>query len=223
MIRALLCLAGAAVAPCLAISVALPLAASALQPDGYETLLKRVGERYSKHGWNHYGPGHFVLDPDAGVLESRGGMGLLWYSAKQFADFVLELEFRTSRREDNSGIFLRVPGVPTSDDYVHRSLEIQINDAASGVHQTGAVYDAVAPTSNPSRGPGEWNQLRITFRGRHLQVVLNGELTVDWLAEPRGKVREIAERGYIGLQNHDDASRVAFRNLYVRELLREES
>jgi hypothetical protein len=41
---------------------------------------------------------------------------------------------------------------------------------------------------------------------------------IDWEAEPRGKVEDFAERGYIGLQNHDDRSPVYFRNIYVREL-----
>jgi hypothetical protein len=41
---------------------------------------------------------------------------------------------------------------------------------------------------------------------------------VDWEAEPRGKVRDFAPRGYIGLQNHDDRSPVYFRNIFVREL-----
>ena len=44
-------------------------------------LEKKIG-KYSKHGWNHYGPGHFTLDSKTGVLKSHGGMGLFWYSEK---------------------------------------------------------------------------------------------------------------------------------------------
>ena len=31
-------------------------------------LEKKIG-KYSKHGWNHYGPGHFTLDSKTGVLK----------------------------------------------------------------------------------------------------------------------------------------------------------
>lgn len=192
--------------------------ATAVNP-GFEQILKAANGRYEKHGWNHYGPGYFDLDPETGILTSHGGMGLFWYSVKEYADFVLELEFKCADRNTNSGIFLRVPGVPTSDDYIYHSFEIQIDDAGEGIHATGAVYDAEAPRARASRAPGEWNHYRITFRGSHITVELNGTVVTDWDAEPRGKVRDFAPRGYIGLQNHDDRSPVYFRNIKVRELL----
>jgi hypothetical protein len=187
-------------------------------PEGYEQLLTSRDGRYSKSGWNHYGPGYFDLDPITGVLTSHGGMGLFWYSVKEFSDFVLELEFACSDAETNSGVFLRVPGVPTSDYYIYHSFEIQIYDAGEGIHMTGAAYDAEAPTHLASNPPGDWNHFKITFVGGDLQVELNGEEVMDWEAEPRGKVEDLAPRGYIGLQNHDDRSPVYFRNIYLREL-----
>lgn len=188
-----------------------------VKPD-YERILTQVDGRYTKHGWNHYGPGYFDLDPETGVLTSHGGMGLFWYAAKEYGDFVLDLEFKTSDVRANSGVFLRVPGVPTSDDYIYHSFEVQIDDSVDGIHHTGAVYDAEAPSARASRPPGEWNHYEITFRGGHITVVLNGQRVVDWDAAPRGKVRDFAPRGYIGLQNHDDRSAVYFRNIYVKEL-----
>jgi len=185
---------------------------------GSEQILKQFNGRYEKHGWNHYGPGYFTLDPETGVLTSHGGMGLLWYSVKEYGDFVLELEYKCTDRSTNSGVFLRVPGVPTSDDYIYHSFEIQIDDASEGIHHTGAVYDAEAPSVDAAKPPGEWNRFRITFRGRHITVELNGTTVVDWDAEPRGKVADFAARGYVGLQNHDDRSPVYFRNIHVREL-----
>lgn len=185
---------------------------------GYEQILKSRDGRYSKQGWNHYGPGYFELDPQTGVLKSHGGMGLFWYAAKEYADFTLELDFMCSDEATNSGVFVRVPGVPTSDEYIFHSFEIQINDAGDGIHQTGAVYDAEAPSQLASKPPGEWNHFKITFQGNRIQVELNGTQVVDWQAEPRGKVADFAQRGYIGLQNHDDRSPVYFRNVYIKEL-----
>jgi hypothetical protein len=184
--------------------------------EGYEQLLKSVDGRYHKGGWNHYGPGYFELDADTGVLTSHGGMGLFWYSVREFGDFVLELDFMCASETTNSGVFLRVPGVPTSDDYIYHSFEIQIDDASEGIHHTGAAYDAEAPTQAASNPPGEWNHFKITFVGSRLQVELNGKGVLDWEVEPRGKVEDFAPRGYIGLQNHDDSSSVHFRNIYVK-------
>lgn len=189
------------------------------QEEGFEPLLQQRDGRWVAEGWRHFGPGGFTLDPATGVLESHGGMGLYWYAARPFADFVLELEFRTSGRDANSGVFLRVPKPPTSDDYIYESFEIQIDDAARRpIHRTGAVYDAHAPSKLASRPPGEWNRMRIAFVGERIGVLLNGELVVDWHAEPRGKVRMFAPAGYIGLQNHDDRTTVWFRNIRIRDL-----
>ncbi len=143
-------------------------------PEGYEQLLKSYNGRYHKGGWNHYGPGYFELDSETGVLTSHGGMGLFWYSVKEFSDFVLELEFKSASAETNSGVFVRVPGMPVSDDYIYHSFEIQISDAGEGIHQTGAAYDAEAPTHLASNPPGEWNHSKITFVGGRLSVELNG-------------------------------------------------
>jgi sugar phosphate isomerase/epimerase len=186
--------------------------------EDYDQLLKRSGGAYEKHGWNHYGPGYFELDPKTGILKSQGGMGLLWYSVKKYRDFVLELDFRCSQKNTNSGIFVRVPDVPTSDDYIYHSFEIQISDASQGIHSTGAAYDAQAPKTNASRPTGEWNHYKITFKGIRLQVELNGKLVLDWDAAPRGKIKDFAAEGYIGLQNHDSLSPVYFKDIFIKEL-----
>jgi sugar phosphate isomerase/epimerase len=185
--------------------------------DGFAQILRRGGGGYEKHGWNHYGPGYFECDPKTGVLKGQGGMGLLWYG-KKVKDFVLECEFRCSTETTNSGIFLRVPSVPVSDDYIYHSIEVQIDDKSDGIHHTGAAYDIEAPKAPASRPTGEWNHFRIEFKGWRLRVELNGRLIMDWDAKPGGKVRDLSPEGYIGLQNHDSQSPPFFRNIYLKEL-----
>jgi len=190
-----------------------------LEAEGFERLLQqRRNGTYSKAGWNHYGPGYFELDAETGVLASRGGMGLFWYSVEEYGDFVLDLEFMTEVENANSGVFVRVPGVPSSDDYIYHAWEVQIYDVGEGIHQTGAVYDAEAASTTASKGAGEWNRMRITFVGDHITVEVNGETVVDWDAEPRGKVADFAGRGYVGLQNHDRDTRTFFRNIFIKKL-----
>ena len=66
-------------------------------------------------GWRMAGPGSFELVGD--VLECRGGMGLLWYSAQAFTDFVVDIDWQVVRVEDNSGVFVRFPD-PADDPWV---------------------------------------------------------------------------------------------------------
>lgn len=186
--------------------------------EGYEQILRRTGRGYSKAGWNHYGPGYFELDRETGVITARGGMGLFWYSVKEFKDFILEFDYRSSEPDANSGVFLRIPTLPTSNDYIYHSFEIQIQDNGEGIHRTAAVYDAEASRGGVIKPTGEWNHLKITFVGKHIEVELNNEIVVDWEAEPRGKVADFAEKGYIGFQNHDPNTRVDFRNIFVKEI-----
>jgi len=189
-----------------------------LEAQGYERILRQRRGRFSKAGWNHYGPGYFELDAETGVLASSGGMGLMWYAAEEYGDFVLELDYMTEVENANSGVFVRVPGMPSSDDYIYHAWEIQIHDVSEGIHQTGGVYDAEAPSHLASKGAGEWNHFKITFVGDHITVELNGETVVDWDAEPRGKVEDFAARGYVGLQNHDRDTRTFFRDIFVKKL-----
>jgi len=180
--------------------------------EGYERIF-----RPNKQGWNHYGPGYFEVDAK-GVVKGQGGMGLLWYSAKKYRDFILECDFKCSTMETNSGIFIRIPEVPTSDDYIYHSIEVQIDDAGKDIHVTGAAYDIQGPTMIASRPTGEWNHFKIEFRGKRLKVELNGKLILDWDAKPGGKVKDLAPEGYIGFQNHDSVSPPYFRNIYIKEI-----
>jgi len=184
----------------------------------HEQILRRGYGGYSKHGWNHYGPGYFELDKKTGVLKGQGGMGLLWYAARKYRDFILELDYKCADKFTNSGIFLRVPDIPVSDDYIYHSFEIQINPAGEGIHKTGAAYDAEAPQKEAFYPAGEWNHFKISFIKNKITVELNGILILDWEAEPRGKVRDFAREGYIGLQNHDSRSPVYFKNIYTKDL-----
>jgi hypothetical protein len=184
---------------------------------GYTNLVKKWGG-FNLHGWNHYGPGCFLIDPKTGVLTGQDGMGLLWFSEKKFRDFVLELDYKCAEVFTNSGIFLRIPEMPSSDEYIFQSPEIQIWDGGQGIHATGAAYDMEPSIKKAFKEPGEWNHFKITYKGSRLTVELNDQTVLDWNAEPRGKVKSLAPEGYIGLQNHDSKAPVYFKNICVKEL-----
>jgi hypothetical protein len=159
-------------------------------------------------GWRMAGPGSFELVDD--VLESRGGMGLLWYSAQAFSDFVLDIDWQVVRVEDNSGVFVRFPD-PAGDPWVavNEGYEIQIHDTApEPIHQTGGIYSFAAPSMVASNPPGAWNHYSIECVGQQYVVVLNG-VEVTRFTGSRGT------EGFVGLQNHDPKSLVRFRRVTV--------
>ncbi|MFF3314490.1 ThuA domain-containing protein [Streptomyces sp. NPDC003035] len=179
---------------------------------GYRDLFN--GE--TREGWKQAGPGGFdVVD---GELRSVGGMGMLWYQAKEFSSYSLKLDWKTAG-DDNSGIFV---GFPASDDpwsAVNKGYEIQIDATDAPDRTTGAVYgfksadltarDAVL------RPPGQWNSYEIRVQGERLQVFLNGVKINDFTnTDP---VRSLKD-GHIGIQNHGADDQVSFRNIQVREL-----
>jgi 3-keto-disaccharide hydrolase len=58
-------------------------------------------------------------------------MGLLWYAEKKYNDFVLKIDWKVNRKNDNSGIFVRFSD-PDNDPWiaVNTGYEIQIDDLA---------------------------------------------------------------------------------------------
>jgi Domain of Unknown Function (DUF1080) len=160
------------------------------------------------HGWRMAGPGSFELVD--GRLESRGGMGLLWYSVCAFRDFVLDVDWQVVHAQDNSGVFVRFPD-PGDDPWVavHEGYEIQIHDTAGEkVHRTGGIYSFAAPSMVASNAPGAWNHFGIECAGQEYAVVLNGVEVTSFTGDRRTE-------GHIGLQNHDPHSRVRFRRVTV--------
>jgi Domain of Unknown Function (DUF1080). len=59
------------------------------------------------NGWRQAGPGRFRIED--GMLVTEGGMGLLWSLARQFGNFELKVDWRVTKKSDNSGIFVRLP------------------------------------------------------------------------------------------------------------------
>ena len=164
-------------------------------------------------GWKMCGPGGFEFEAGEGVIRSVGGMGLFWYAPRTFRDFVLRVEWRERRREDNSGVFIRFPD-PGQDPWiaVREGYEIQIyDDWEDPLYVTGAVYELAPARRVASRSVGEWNLFEITAEGDLISVRLNGDLVVD---RYRGDRRL---EGYVGIQNHDEESHVAFRSIAIQE------
>jgi len=167
-------------------------------------------------GWVPMHGGEWTIED--GVLIGKNGTnwttnpeksGSWLRTAKEYGDFVLELEYAINQR-GNAGVFFRsaIEKNPAFTGY-----EMQINDDHGRKPSKGSscgLYDVVAASQNMSKPAGEWNTVKIATKGQHIQVWVNGEKTVDIQGER-------ATKGYIGLQNHDARSVVKFRNVRVTE------
>ena len=173
------------------------------------------------------------LDKD-GVLHGAEPRLTWLVSEKQYADFVLDFEFKLPER-GNSGCGIRFPakGDPAFD-----GLEIQMCDPRYNKPQdtpdklTGSLYKAVAPTKDAYK-PLEWNYYTITAKGPRLTVVLNGETIQDINLDeqtaaiqrhdgkPAPPLKERPRKGHIGFQELSrggDGAHVMIRNVKIKEL-----
>lgn len=145
---------------------------------------------------------------------------------REYGDFELKLEYRLPPA-GNSGIGIRFPkgGWPST-----MGMEIQLLDDAApqyrnlgAVHRNGSIYSFVGPKTNPAKGPGEWNSIRVRCQGPRVQVWINGVQVQDVNVEDhpeKGKgdlpLNRRPRRGLVGLQSHGDP--VDFRSIEIREL-----
>ncbi len=167
-----------------------------------------------------------------GTLHCTGeGSGDL-ITKEQFADFVLELEWKVAPG-GNSGIMYRV--TEAYDTPWMSGPEYQVLDNAGHPNgndpktSAGACY-ALYPTDPQAVRPaGEWNTARIVVDGTHVEHWLNGQKVVeyelgsdDWNARVAASKFRVypnfgkAAEGHIALQNHGDP--VWYRNIRIRLL-----
>jgi len=150
----------------------------------------------------------------------------------KFRNFELTLEWNIAPG-GNSGIFYR--GSEDDDAIYWNAPEMQVLDDAGHVDgksrltAAGAAYDMYPSPAGVVKPAGQWNQVRLLVKGKHVEHWLNGVKVVeydlgsaDWQAKL--KASKFAGHphyggnvtGYIGLQDHGD--QVAYRNIKIRVL-----
>jgi hypothetical protein len=188
-------------------------------------------------GWEHVGPGRVYVED--GLMKTEGGMGLLWYTREKLGNCTLKVVFKTTKADDNSGIFIRIPRPPRDPwQAVNWGYEVQILESwpesydrsdhqkAKGDdwHTTGAIYSFSPATKRPQKPAGEWNTMEITLDGDRTVVRLNGEVVNEYLEGTKVPVRAHdfepvrgprPQEGYIGIQNHHAPQTVHYREISV--------
>ena len=163
-----------------------------------------------------------------GILNPSDKPGGIIWSKEKYSDFVLTLEYKTSKK-CNSGVFFR----SNPKNAVQGGFEIQIasNDIYGGKHIVGSLYDAKEASERAGKPDGEWNKMIITCKGPSIKVVLNGKETVnvnidDWTIakkNPDGSknkfktaLKDLPKTGHIGFQYH--GQQVWYRNVSIKVL-----
>lgn len=167
---------------------------------------------------------------DALCLTKAGGGDLI--STQSYQNFELELQWNIEPG-GNSGIFILAD--ESAEHIYAKAPEIQIldnerhKDNKLATHRSGSLYDMIASPEASHKAAGQWNQVRIVFNNRHLQVWQNGVATADVVLGSDAWQALLAKskfanwpgfgslaQGHIGLQDHGDP--VCFKNMRIREL-----
>ncbi|WP_410811282.1 ThuA domain-containing protein [Micromonospora sp. 067-2] len=157
------------------------------------------GSAKSLADWRQAPSGSFALRGD-GSIRSSGGLGMLWYAGREYADFSLRLKFRdvsAGTTYANGGVFTRFPDprTPLADRpegscgtvgsarsseawvAIYCGHEIQIYDGPTGEPQkTGSVYnfDPVDLGQARPTPKGQWNDYEVRVVGQHYTIIRNG-------------------------------------------------
>jgi hypothetical protein len=140
------------------------------------------------------------------VVEPKDNADLV--SEQSFRDLKLHVEFNIDKHS-NSGVYLR-------GRYEIQILDNEDAKMALDSHGCGALYSRVAPKLDATKPAGEWQSYDITFVGRQLRVVLNGQEIVSTIVDgiTGGALDPFeAEPGPLMLQG--DHGKVRFRNVVV--------
>ena len=130
-------------------------------------------------GWKHVGPGEMTVEN--GLIQTHGGMGLLYYTDAKIGDAVIRVVYKMRDKDDNSGVFIRIPIEPREAWMpVHYGYEVQIMNGADDYHATGCLYSLTNALARPGKGSGEWNTVEITLDGPRTIVLVNGLKVTDY-------------------------------------------
>ncbi len=202
----------------LAIPLALPLFASAVDPAEEEAGFTALSDGQSFQGWKH--SGNWTIEDGAFYRNAKGG-SLTYTAATVPDDFELRFDWKVSKG-CNSGVYYR-PGQVEYQilDNVHSPYGENARQAA------GSLFFGMAPREDATKPFGQWNSGRIVCDGTVIEHWINGQRVISFdYADPKWaeyidllgiRGGDLTGRGgRLWLQDHGQD--VWFRNLRWREI-----
>ena len=141
-----------------------------------------------------------------GCIFLKGGNGWM-HTDKQYADFVLELDWKSVKKEKyDSGVYIRAVAIKPRQNWPDKN-QINLREDLLGsikeFKETGSHTDMVKA--------GEWNHFRITVIGQTCSLEINGKSA--WKLDAFKPAS-----GYIGLQCEvPGGGQFYFRNVQISE------
>ena len=180
-----------------------------------ETDFVRLFNGTDLKGWVGKTEGYQAED---GVLMAlpRKSKGAKIYTAKEYADFIFQFEFKLTPGANN-GVGIRAPltGNPSKN-----AFEIQILDDSAKKYAKikptqfhGSIYKRAAAKRGHLKPVGQWNRQEIRAEKNLITVILNGVKIVDRADVARYKK---PSKGHICFLGH--GSQVEFRNIRIKDL-----
>jgi len=168
---------------------------------------------------------HFRIEDGAivgGTLKEKIPRNEFLCTEKEYGDFELQLKFKVLGKGANAGVQLRSQRIPNHH-------EVKGYQADLGDGWWGSLYDearrnkilaqADAKLVDKVLKRDDWNDYRIRCEGKHIQLWINGQKTVDYVEEDDS----IPRKGVIGVQIHGGPpSEAWYKDVTIKELPKSE-
>ncbi len=175
---------------------------------------------------------------EGALVRSAGGAGDI-ITKNQYSAFELTLDYKISKG-GNSGLMFHVTETEATPWRTGPEIQIQDNVDGHDPQKAGWLYQLYQPPGDPATGEtvdatrpaGEWNQLYIRITPNQCEINMNGVRYArfkkgndDWnkrvAASKFSKFENFGKpnSGHIALQDH--GNEVAFRNIKIRDLSKE--
>jgi hypothetical protein len=175
-------------------------------------------------GWSGPVSNYQVVD---GTIQCKKGKGGTIYTAEEYQDFVVRLEYKLPVG-GNNGLAIRYPG--SGDTAYVGMCELQVLDNTATKFAKldkrqyhGSAYGMVAAHRGYQRAIGDWNYQQVRVKGSTIKVELNGFTILD---ADLSKVTEYMggrphsgkdrTSGHFGFAGHSDP--VQFRDVSIKRI-----
>jgi hypothetical protein len=188
--------------------------------DGFESIFN--GTDFT--GWKGPLENYEIVD---GALRCKKGKGGTIHTEKEFADYVLKLQFKLPPG-GNNGLAIRYPG--EGDTAYVGMCELQVLDSEHPKYAKldprqfhGSAYGIAAAERGYLRPTGDWNFQVVTVKGGRITVELNGSVILDADVTAVKEFKDDAKHpgltrtsGYFGFAGHSDP--VEFRRIAIKAI-----
>lgn len=179
-------------------------------------------------GWVNVNGAPSTWRAEDGMIRTTGKPICVLRTEKMYENFILEMEWMHHNPKGNAGLFVWSDPIPARGVPFTRSVEVQIMLGLETPNYTsegdifsiwGATmtpdrphpggWERCLPSSNRTKGAGQWNHYRVTCNDGTIKLEVNGE-------EVSGGYDVSPRKGYICLEA--EGSDADFRNMRIKQL-----